>query len=168
MNTRELSADEGRQIHAGCKQNLCDHRGGSGFAVGAGNTDCIVIPAGHNAQQFASLQYRHTAGLCRDQFRIVCHNCSCVHNQVSAFDIFCTLSQENRNAHIPDCLERLCLIIVRAGEVISFCVQNLSQRIHAAATDSDKVDVLFTLQNVNVHKNHLFLSCKFKIYSVYF
>lgn len=145
VNTGQLAADECGQVHAGSEQDLCHHRSRGRLAVCAGNADGVVIPAGHDAQQFAALQHRYTACLGSDQFRVVCHDGCSVDDQISALDILRTLSQIYRDAHVPDSLERFCFVVVRAGEVIALGVQYLCQRIHTAAADADEVDVLFSL-----------------------
>ena len=104
VNAGQLAADECGQIYAGGEQDLRHHRGGRRLAVGAGNADGIVIPAGHNTQQFAPFQHRHAAGFGCDQFRIVCHDRRGVYDQVSPLNIFRTLSQIYGNAHVADCL----------------------------------------------------------------
>ena len=47
----QLAADDGAGIPTCTDQQLSNHTGGSGFAVGAGNGDGIGIPVSHHAQQ---------------------------------------------------------------------------------------------------------------------
>ena len=131
--------------HAGGEQNLRHHRGRGSLAMGAGNTNGVVVPAGHDAQQLAALQNRNAACLGGDEFRIVRHDGCGVHDQVSALDVFRTLSQLYRNTHVSNRLKRLGFVVVRAGEVKSTCVEDLCQRIHAAAANPDEMNMLFTV-----------------------
>ena len=168
VNRRELAADDRRQVNACIHKDLGQHRGGRGLAVGAGDTDRITIPTGNQTQHLASLQHRHTGSLGSNQFRIVRHDRSCMHDQVSAFDIFRTLSEGlDFDAHVPDCLQCVRFVVIGTGQMITLRMKDLRQWVHSRTADADKMNVLLSFQNGFVHKIHLISSYFFHMFLLY-
>ena len=148
VNAGKLSANDSGWVCSGIEENLCCHGSGGCFAMCAGDADGVVIPASYESEQFAPFHQVNTmfcSFFCSNQFRIICHNGSGVNNQVSPFDIFRTLSHHNGDTHIPNGLQGFRFVVVRTGDIIAFGMQNLHQRIHSRAANSDKMDMLFTI-----------------------
>ena len=67
-------------------------------------------------------------------------------DQVSTLDVFRLLLQGDGDAHFPHHLEGVSLVIVGAGEVVTFGVEDLGQWKHSGASDADEVNVAFVFE----------------------
>ena len=101
-------------------------------------------------KQLGTLQHGDAAGLGSHQLRVVRQDCGGIDNQVSAFNIFRFLADGDGNTQFPLCIYRIGGIVVRAGDVISGCSQDLYQRVHTAAADPDKMNMLFPLEDIGI------------------
>ena len=79
----------------------------------------------------------------RQQLRVVLLDRSGVNHQLCALNVLGIVSHGNGNAAASDAIQVFRLIGVRAGNKISFVVQNLCDWTHARTADTYKMDVLF-------------------------
>ena len=141
---RELAADDRRKINPGGEEDLRKHRGSRGLAVRTGNADCIGIPLRNKAEQLAALHHRHAGCFCCRTLRIGLCDRSGIDNQIGTLDILCTLPQLHRDPQRTDGCQRIGLVVIRAGQIISLCMKHLCQRVHTAAADADHMHMLLT------------------------
>ncbi len=127
----ELAADDRGRIKARADQQLAEHRGGRGLAVGARDRDGAVVAAGHDTEHHTALDGRDALLFCGDYFRIILLDCGGVHDQLSALDILRLMSHVYGDAVAADAVERFALIAVGAREDEALAVQDLCQRTHA-------------------------------------
>ena len=149
-DTWEFAADISRKIDACCTEYLCYHGSSGSLAVSTGNAYCIVVPSGNYTEKVGSFKYRYAACTGSHEFRIVLHNSSCVDDKISTFYIFCTLTDENGDAHFSDSFKSFCLVVVGACEIVSLRVKYLSKGVHAGTAYADEVYVLFAFENVDI------------------
>ena len=136
----ELTADDRGRIKARADQQLTEHRGGGGFAVRAGDRDRAVVAAGHDTEHHTALDGGDALLFCGNQFGVILLDCGSVYDQLRALDILRLMTHVYGDAVAADTVERFALIAVGAREDEALAVQNLCQRAHSRAADTDEVD----------------------------
>ena len=142
----QLAADDYGRVKAILHQYLGDHRGGGRLAVGAGDADRLVKFRAYRPQQHRALHHRYPARLCGDKLGVVRQYCRRVDYQVGPGEIFRPVAHMDRHAHPPLGVERVSLVVVRAGYGISSRQQYLRQREHPRAADTYEMYVFFSFQ----------------------
>ena len=115
----QLAADDGGGIQPRHIQDLHDHGGGGGFAVGAANAQRLAVPAGNSAQHFGTLPQRQTAFPRGDQFGVGFHNGGGIEDEIGAPDIFGALPHRHLDAHLAFQLDDVAFVIIAAGDGIA-------------------------------------------------
>ena len=146
----QLTADHRCGVLAGAHQHLGDHRGGCGLAVGAADRNAVRIVFGQQTQQFRPFQHGDTAGLGCYQLRIVRQDRGSVDDEISAFNVLRLLSDGDGDPQLPLRVDGIGGVVVRAGDVIAGCGQDLHQRIHTAAADANKMNMLLPLEDIGI------------------
>ena len=144
----QLAADDGRGVAACQLQRRGDHGRGGRLAVGAGNADAVLIQAADIAQQDAALHGGDAVGNRRIQLHIVLRDGSRVDHEVGADDIVGAVAQRDLDAHLPLVLDDASVQHIAAGDYIALGVEDLDQRIHAAAAAANEVDLLHIIKQM--------------------
>ena len=139
---RELAADHRGKINSCGEQDLREHRGCCRLAVRTGNADRIGIPFRDKPEQLTALHHCNAGSLCCRALGIRLCDRRRIDDQIRIRDILRALPELHRNPQRPHRCQRIRLVVIRAGQIISFCMQHLCQRIHAAAADADHMDML--------------------------
>ena len=116
VQQRQIAADHHRRIHIRFHQNVGQHRCGGGFAVGAGNTDRILVGTHNHTPGLGTLEDRNTLGAGGGNFRIVIMGRCGTNYAASAFDIFCPVANGNVDALGDQFIRRNRRIHIRAGD----------------------------------------------------
>lgn len=142
---RQLASDDRRGVEARTDQQLAEHGGGRGFAVGSGYGDGAVVAAGNDAQHYRALDRGDTLfGGCH-QLGVILLDGGGIDDQLRALDVFRTVTHVHRNSVGADAVERFTLVRVGAGELKALAVQDLGQRAHARAADADEMDSFYMI-----------------------
>ena len=107
------------------------------------NAYCIAVPTCDDAEEVSAFEDGHTACLGSHEFGVVSHDSGSMHDEVCAFDIFGSLTDENGYAHISYGVEGLGLVVIRACEVVALTVEYLREGVHTRAADTDEVNMFF-------------------------
>ena len=116
--------------------------------MGAGNADAVLIQAADIAQQDAALHGGDAVGNRRIQLHIVLRDGSRVDHEVGADDIVGAVAQRDFDAHLPLVLDDASVQHIAAGDHIALGVEDLDQRIHAAAAAANEVDLLHIIKQM--------------------
>ena len=108
------------------------------------NADSVVVPACDDTEEVSTFKYGNSAGSCRHELGVVSHDSSGVDDKVCALDVLGALPYENGDTHFSYGVESLCLVIVRACQVIALRVEYLCEGVHTRTADADEVNVLFS------------------------
>ena len=115
----QLAADDGGGVQPRHIQDLHDHGGGGGFAVGAANAQRLAVPAGNSAQHFGTLPQRQAAFPRSDQFGVGFHNGGGIEDEIGAPDIFGALPHRHLDAHLAFQFDDVAFVIIAAGDGIA-------------------------------------------------
>ena len=106
----------------------------------AGDGDGVFKPAGDEPEQLCALDERQMLRLCGDKLGVILTDGSGVDHHVRTLDIFGGVPHMHRDAECTDAFQVVGLVVVRTGEGIALCMQNLGKRAHARTADADKMD----------------------------
>ena len=137
----QLAADDGGRVQPRRVQDLHDHGGGGGFAVGPADPQRIPVPAGDRPQHPGPLPQRQAAFPRGNQLGVGFHDGGGIEDEIGAPDILGPLAHHDLDAHGALQLHDVAFVIIAAGDGIAPAVQDLYQREHPAAADADTVDV---------------------------
>ena len=144
----QLTADDGRGVAARQLQRGGDHGRGGRLAVGAGDADAVLVQAADIAQQDAALHGGDAVGIGGVQLHVVLCDGGRVDHEVGADDVVGAMAQRDLHAHLPLVADDAAIQHITAGDDISLGVQDLDQRVHAAAAAADEVDLLHIIKQV--------------------
>ena len=144
----QLAADDRRRVPARQLQHCGDHAGGRRLAVGAGDADAVLVQAADIAQQDAALHGGDAVGIGGVQLHVVLRDGGRVDHEVGADDVVGVMAQRDLHAHLPLVADDAAIQHITAGDDISLGVQDLDQRVHAAAAAADEVDLLHIIKQV--------------------
>ena len=144
----QLAADDGRGVAARQLQRGGDHGRGGRLAVGAGDADAVLVQAADIAQQDAALHGGDAVGIGGVQLHVVLRDGGRVDHEVGADDVVGAMAQRDLHAHLPLVADDAAIQHITAGDDISLGVQDLDQRVHAAAAAADEVDLLHIIKQV--------------------
>ena len=85
--TEQLAADDGGRVQPRRVQDLHDHGGGGGFAVGPADPQRIPVPAGDRPQHPGPLPQRQAAFPRGDQLGVGFHDGGGIEDEIGAPDI---------------------------------------------------------------------------------
>ena len=136
----ELTADMDRGIQAALHQHLGQHGGGAGFAMGAADTNGLLIAFHQLAQQHAALDGRDTQPVRLHPFWIIAGSGAGINHQIGAMHLLRCMADIHLYAGCAHVADQIALGTVRAGHLVSLGNQHLRQTGHAGAADADHVD----------------------------
>jgi hypothetical protein len=119
-----------------------------GFAVRADDADRVIVPPCQQSEQLCAVfceDFMEARGF---ELGVRVGNRRRINHQVRAPDVCAVVPEVYFNAHFTHSVKRHGLVIVRAADVITLCVQNLHQRIHSAAADAYEVNVFFAFKKI--------------------
>ena len=127
------------------QQYIGEHGGCCCLAVRSADCDAVFVVQHDLTEELCPCQHRNISAFHFYKFRIVRMNGCGIYDEINIIgDIFCFLSQNNRNIHFfPLKIDGIPRIVVRACDIVSHTVQNLHQREHSRTTDSNKMDMFF-------------------------
>ena len=116
--------------------------------MGAGDADAVLVQAADIAQQNAALHGGDAVGIGGVQLHVVLRDGGRVDHEVGADDVVGAMAQRDLHAHLPLVADDAAIQHITAGDDISLGVQDLDQRVHAAAAAADEVDLLHIIKQV--------------------
>ena len=150
VDQRQLAADDRRGILAGHLEDLGDHTGGCGLAVGAGDADRVGIHPLDIAQHDAALDTGDPQLLGMRDLGIARQDRRGVDQQLGTLDILGRMGDFDLDPHRPLVVDNIPLVHIAAGDGVAGGMEDLHNREHPAAADPDKVQPLDLLHESRI------------------
>ena len=161
----QLAADDSGRVKAAADKYLREHRGGCGLAVRTRNGDASLVASCNYAEHNAALNAGNTLFCGGLSLGVGFLDSGGVNNELCALDILRGVTHVNGNTVALDAVEGLALVHIGARKLKALAPEDLGERAHSAAADSDKMDSFYMIQKlIIIHSKHSHIKL---IYSYY-
>ena len=141
MQQGQIAPDHHCRVHLGSHENMGNHRGCGGLAMGAGNADGILVRLHNDTPRLGSLKHRNTQCPGTGNLRVVIMHRSGTNNAVCIANILRPVADLHTNTLGNQLIGGNRGIHIRAGNDQSHTLQHKTQRTHGYAADTDQMDL---------------------------
>ena len=142
----QVTADHDGRVYICRHQNMGQHGGGSGFAMGTGNAHCILISLHDHAPSLSSFKQRNAQTSCTGHFRVIVVGSSGADHAICTVHIFFSMSDGYLNALSDQLIGRYRSIHIRTGDCHTHTLKHQAKGTHRNAANAHQVDMFSRLQ----------------------
>ena len=146
MEQGQITTDHHGGVQIGFHHNMGHHGGGSGLAVGAGNTDSIVIGLHDLSPGLRTFKHRNTLCTGSGYFRVIIMRGGCADNAVRAADVLRPMTYGHINASGNQFIGGNRGIHIRSCNKQAHPLQDKPQRPHGHAANANQMNVAARLE----------------------
>ena len=140
VQQRKTAADHNGGVKLCVHKDMGEHGGRGGFAMGAGDANCIFIVAHNHAPSLRPLKHRDSSGTGGGNFRVIVVDGGGANDAVYSLHVLGVVANIDLNATRDQFIGGHGGIHVRAGNLHAHAAQNQTQRPHRYAADADQMD----------------------------